>query len=95
MAVPSECPNAVEGPGELRARGHNIFKEYINKPEANAEAFDEDGWFRCALLIGPSISICKTFQTLKILSTEHITQECTHSPSGADSACFVIVQFAK
>ncbi|KAK9908661.1 hypothetical protein WJX75_001158 [Coccomyxa subellipsoidea] len=46
MAVPSECPNAVEGPGELRARGHNIFKEYINKPEATAEAFDEDGWFR-------------------------------------------------
>jgi acyl-CoA synthetase (AMP-forming)/AMP-acid ligase II len=74
MAVPSECPNAVEGPGELRARGHNIFKEYINKPEATAEAFDEDGWFRCALLIGPSISICKTFQTLKILSTERITQ---------------------
>ena len=54
-AEPKEFPNAVEGPGELRARGPNIFKEYINKPEATAEAFDEEGWFRCALLIGTPI----------------------------------------
>ena len=32
--------------GELEVRGANIFLEYYNKPNATAEAFTEDGFFR-------------------------------------------------
>lgn len=43
-------PGALEGPGELHVRGPNVFKKYINKPDATAEAFDATGWFRCECL---------------------------------------------
>ncbi|MFJ8750342.1 acyl-CoA synthetase [Streptomyces sp. NPDC102441] len=36
-------PDAV---GEIQVRGPNLFTEYLNRPEATAEAFTEDGWFR-------------------------------------------------
>ena len=32
--------------GELLVRGPSIFSGYWHKPQANAEAFDEQGWFR-------------------------------------------------
>jgi long-chain acyl-CoA synthetase len=32
--------------GEIVIRGHNIMKGYWNRPDANEEAIDEDGWFR-------------------------------------------------
>ena len=32
--------------GELLVRGPSIFAGYWNKPAANAECFDEEGWFR-------------------------------------------------
>lgn len=38
-------PNA-EGVGEVLIRGKMVFSGYYNNPEANAEAFTEDGWFR-------------------------------------------------
>ena len=38
-------PVAEGEAGELRVRGVGVFREYLNKPEATAEAFDEEGWF--------------------------------------------------
>ena len=35
-------PGAV---GEIHVRGPNLFLEYLNRPDATAEAFD-DGWFK-------------------------------------------------
>ncbi|QCK16681.1 acyl-CoA synthetase [Mangrovivirga cuniculi] len=35
-----------ENTGELLVKGNQLFKEYWNKPEATANAFDQDGWFK-------------------------------------------------
>jgi long-chain acyl-CoA synthetase len=40
------CELRVAPDGELLARGPNIFRGYLNQPDATAAAFDEDGWFR-------------------------------------------------
>ncbi|NBM20638.1 long-chain fatty acid--CoA ligase [Streptomyces sp. GC420] len=37
---------AVEEPGEIWIRGHNVMKAYLGRPEATAEALDAHGWFR-------------------------------------------------
>jgi long-chain acyl-CoA synthetase len=37
---------AVDEPGEILIRGHNVMKGYLNRPEATAEAIDAQGWFR-------------------------------------------------
>jgi long-chain acyl-CoA synthetase len=36
----------LAGDGELLVRGPSVFGGYWHKPEANAEAFDPEGWFR-------------------------------------------------
>lgn len=33
-------------PGELRVKGPNVFKEYLNRPDATKETFDTEGWFK-------------------------------------------------
>jgi fatty acid CoA ligase FadD36 len=41
-AVPADG----ETPGELHVRGPMLFNGYLNRAEANAQAFTTDGWFR-------------------------------------------------
>ncbi|MFJ4687993.1 acyl-CoA synthetase [Streptomyces sp. NPDC088789] len=35
-----------ESVGEIQLRGPNLFTEYLNRPDATADAFTADGWFR-------------------------------------------------
>ena len=35
-----------ETPGEIQIRGPVVFREYWNRPEATAEAFTDEGWFK-------------------------------------------------
>jgi malonyl-CoA/methylmalonyl-CoA synthetase len=36
----------ADGIGEIQVRGPNLFSGYLNRPDATAAAFTEDGWFR-------------------------------------------------
>ncbi|WP_338866421.1 AMP-dependent synthetase/ligase [Myxococcus stipitatus] len=40
------CTLKVSADGELLARGPNISRGYLNRPDATADSFDEEGWFR-------------------------------------------------
>lgn len=53
---PDDAPVDPEEPGELLVRGVrglSLFSEYLNKPEATAAAFDDEGWFRTGDLVTP------------------------------------------
>ncbi|MEY9941471.1 acyl-CoA synthetase [Streptacidiphilus sp. MAP5-3] len=39
-------PAGTDAVGEIQVRGANLFSGYLNRPEATAAAFAEDGWFR-------------------------------------------------
>ncbi|OBA77969.1 acyl-CoA synthetase [Mycobacterium sp. 1164966.3] len=39
-------PHDGETVGKLQVRGPTMFDGYLNRPEATAEAFDADGWYR-------------------------------------------------
>ncbi|HTQ18777.1 acyl-CoA synthetase [Mycobacterium sp.] len=40
------APHDGETVGKLQVRGPTLFDGYLNRPEATAEAFDADGWYR-------------------------------------------------
>ena len=40
------CQIRVSDEGELQIKGPNLMKGYYNKPEATAEVFTKDGWFK-------------------------------------------------
>ena len=42
----SPVPHDGETVGRLQVRGPMMFDGYLNRPEATAEAFDADGWYR-------------------------------------------------
>ncbi|HLV71692.1 MAG TPA: acyl-CoA synthetase [Vulgatibacteraceae bacterium] len=48
-------PHDGETPGELHVRAPLLFKGYLNRPDATAASFTEDGWFRTGDIatIGP------------------------------------------
>ena len=41
-----ERPVSPGEPGQINVRGPTVFREYWRRPEATAEAFTEEGWFR-------------------------------------------------
>lgn len=46
--VDEETGNVIKLPntsGSLRIKGPTVFQEYLNRPDAMAEAFDDDGYF--------------------------------------------------
>jgi long-chain acyl-CoA synthetase len=47
-AAEAEAGGAV---GELQVRGPSVFESYWDRPDATAEAFTEDGWFRTGDII--------------------------------------------
>ncbi len=46
--APFAAADACDGEtvGEVQVRGANLFSGYLGRPDATAEAFTEDGWFR-------------------------------------------------
>jgi malonyl-CoA/methylmalonyl-CoA synthetase len=41
-----DVTDVVDSPGEILIKGKNVFMEYWKRPEATAEVFDGEGWFK-------------------------------------------------
>jgi len=46
LPLPGVEVRLADGSGEIEVRGPNVFAGYWQRPEASAEAFTADGWFR-------------------------------------------------
>lgn len=51
VVSPEQRERAMGAIGELHVRGPNVTRGYWNRPDATAEAFTDDGWFRTGDLI--------------------------------------------
>jgi long-chain acyl-CoA synthetase len=46
-AIDDDGAEVAQGaPGEIAIRGHNVMKGYWRRPDATAEAIDDEGWFK-------------------------------------------------
>jgi malonyl-CoA/methylmalonyl-CoA synthetase len=52
LPLPGVEVRLADGTGEIEVRGANVFGGYWQRPEATAEAFTADGWFRTGDLGG-------------------------------------------
>jgi malonyl-CoA/methylmalonyl-CoA synthetase len=50
----TESDEYVEGPGELLVKGDNLFSEYFDNPQATAESFDSEGYFKTGDVVAKS-----------------------------------------
>ncbi len=46
LADENDDPIGDSTAGEIQVKGPNVFNEYWNRPQATADAFTQDGWFR-------------------------------------------------
>ena len=46
MEVQIDSPDPVNIPGEIQTRGDNVMLGYYKEPDATAETFTQDGWFK-------------------------------------------------
>ncbi|MES9899980.1 MAG: AMP-binding protein [Sedimenticola sp.] len=46
MEIRIDSPDPVSGEGEVQIKGGNVMQGYYKAPEATAEVFTDDGWFR-------------------------------------------------
>ena len=46
VLIDSNSNEELIGEGEIIVKGHNVMKGYHNRPDANKEVFNEDGYFR-------------------------------------------------
>jgi malonyl-CoA/methylmalonyl-CoA synthetase len=46
LATDHGIPSTAGTSGEIQVKGASVFREYWRRPEATAQAFTEDGWFR-------------------------------------------------
>lgn len=77
-----------EAAGELRIKGESVFKEYWNRPDATAAAFDTDGYFCTG-----AYSSCDWLSSCTLISlhTVDLTMVSTRDNPGEQALCAPLV----